>query len=153
MRKLIAFARQLTRDRAGSTVIETALVLPPLLIMSMGTFEVSRMVARQNELQKAANEARDVVLASIPDTDAKKTTLQQVLMTSTGLTSDHVTVAQVYRCSSGTTFVTATTSCGGGAWSTYIQVTLTDTYTPAWTSILKLGSSASYNVVRQVQIS
>lgn len=151
MRKLFDLARSLFTDNAGSTVIETALVLPPLLIMSMGTFEVSRMVARQNELQKAANEAGDVVLASIPDTDAKRTALQQVLMTSTGLTADHVTVAQVYRCSGGTTFVSVVTACTSG-YSTYIQVTLTDTYTPAWTAILKLGSSANYNIVRQVQI-
>lgn len=152
MIRIPTFLSRIAADRSGSTVIETALVLPPLLVMAMGTFEVSRMVARQNELQKAANEASDAVLAYNPQTDAAKTALQQVIMTSTGLSADKVTVTNVYRCGTDASFVTLYSSCSG-TYSIFVKVTISDSYTPAWTSVLKMGSPITYNVTRQVQVS
>lgn len=143
--------RALWRDRDGSTTIETALILPALLAMSMGTFDVSRMVARQNELQKAANEAGDVVIAANPDTQSKKDTLKAVIMTSTGLAQDKVTISNVYRCGVDASFVTLVSACAG-SFSTFVRVVLTDTYTPTWTKF-GLGGAVNYSVTRQVQVS
>lgn len=141
----------LLSDRNGSTTIETALILPALLAMSLGTFDVSRMVARQNELQKATNEAGDAVMATNPDTQEKKDTLKSVIMTSTGLTTDKVTVSNVYRCDVQTSFVTLVSACSG-TYSTFVRVVLTDSYTPTWTNF-GLGGAVSYSVTRQVQVS
>ncbi|MCB2056947.1 MAG: pilus assembly protein, partial [Novosphingobium sp.] len=38
-------------------LVETAIVAPVLVLMSMGAFQVSQVVARQTELQGAAAEA------------------------------------------------------------------------------------------------
>lgn len=141
----------LWRDCSGSTTIETALILPLLMAMAVGSFDVSRMIARQNELQKAANEASDVAIAATPDTDAKKSTLQSVIMTSTGLAQNKVTVSTVYRCGTDTAFVTLASSCTS-LYSTYVRVVLSDTYTPSWTQI-GLGGALTFNVTRQVQVS
>jgi len=146
-------ARRLLGDSRGVTAIETALVLPPMLAMSLGSFDVSRMIARQNELQKAANEASDVALAANPDNDSKRATVKSIIMASTGLTTDKVTVSAVYRCGTATSFVTSPTSCAtGSTYSTYVRVVITDTYTPLWTNF-GLGGPVSYSVTRQVQTS
>lgn len=141
-------------DNAGSTVIETALILPPLLALSLGTFEVSRMIARQADLQKAANEASDIVRAAIPDTDSKRATIKSVIMSSTGLATEKVSIAIVYRCSTGGNYVTGTNACdsGGSAQATtYIKLVISDTYSPMWRNY-GMGSSMNYVVTRYVQI-
>lgn len=144
--------RRLKDNQAGSTVIETALVLPVLLGLTLGSFDVSRMIARQSELQKAANEAGDIALAKKPTSDAQKATVKSVIMTSTGLTQDKVSVSTVYRCGTGSSFVIDAAACGTGTFSTYVQVTLTDNIAPFWVQY-GLGSSIPLSVKRQAQIS
>ncbi|MFM5906559.1 MAG: TadE/TadG family type IV pilus assembly protein [Novosphingobium sp.] len=152
LRELLA---SLGRDTAGSTVIETALVLPPLLALSLGSFEVSRMVARQNELQKAANEASDIVRAVTPDTSEKRQTIKGVVEASTGLTADKVAMSLVYRCGTNADFVLATANCTGGSSSgeisAFIKIVMVDTYTPLWNNY-GFGSAMTYTVTRYVQI-
>lgn len=146
------FLGRLLRNERGSTVIETAIVMPFLLTLSLGSFDVSRIIARQSELQKAANEAGDIALAKKPTTDTQKATVKSVIMTSTGLPTENVTVATVFRCGSDSTFVTDIAACGtGAAVATYVQVTLTDTVTPFWTQF-GMGSSIGLTVTRQAQI-
>lgn len=153
MSRLRHFLKRLRVSEAGVTAIETALIMPPLLVMSISSFDVSKMIARQSELQKAANEASDIALAVIPDNDSKRTVVKNIIMASTGLTTDKVTVSAVYRCGTATTFVTAQTSCTTGTtYSTYVRVVLTDTYTPVWTNF-GIGGTLNYSVTRQVQVS
>jgi Flp pilus assembly protein TadG len=148
-----SFFRKLGADRRGVTAIETALILPPMLMLSLGSFDVSRMIARQNELQKAANEASDIALAANPDNDSRRATVKSIIMASTGLTTDKVTVSAVYRCGTNVDFVTSPTSCTtGSVYSTYVRVVITDTYTPMWTTF-GLGGPVSYSITRQVQTS
>lgn len=151
--RLPSFLCDLSADRDGSTVVETALIVPLLLTMALGSFDISRIMARQNELQKAANEGADIALASTPDNDTKKNTLKSILMTSTGLPSNQVTVSTIYRCGTDTSYVTGQGSClSGQTVSTFIQVNLTDTVTPMWTNF-GVGSAIPINVTRQIQIS
>lgn len=146
------FAR-IWRDQTGSTVIETALIAPVLILLSIGTFDVSRMMARQSELQKAANEASDIVLAAEPTTEAKRATLESILEASTGLPTSKVVVTVAYRCDTDATYVTDATACSNqDTVTTYIKIVMTDDYTPMWTNFGIKGAFA-YNVTRQVQIS
>ena len=43
------------RDERGTMAIETALITPLLALMALGTFEVSNIVSREQQLQSAAN--------------------------------------------------------------------------------------------------
>ena len=149
MIRLRQLAARLRADSAGTTVIEVAIVAPVLVLMSLGSYQVSGVVARQTELESAAAEGSAIALASAPDTPAKRTTLQQVIMASTGLASNKVVVTEVYRCNSATTFVTASSSCTSGVTSKYVKIALTDTYTPAWTRF-GVGSNINFNVTRYV---
>ena len=151
---LRAFFIRMGLDSTGSTVIETAILLPPLLLLSFGSFDISRMMARQSELQKAANEASDIVRATVPDTDQKKATVKSVIMTSTGLATDKITLSTVYHCGTDSAFTTTTSNCNTNAEkvSTYIKLIITDTYTPLYTKF-GVSSGFTYSVTRQVQLS
>lgn len=133
--------------------IETAIVAPVLAMLSVGGFEVSAIVARQNELQSAASEAESIALAAKPDTAEKLATLKSVIMSSTGLSSTEVTVSNRYRCGTAATLASAAASCASGTtvW-TYVQITLSTSYTPTWQS-WGLGDTINYNVTRRVMIS
>ena len=142
----------LRRDTRGAMVIETAIVAPVLLLMSLGAFQVSTLVARQSELDSAAAEGAAIAIASPPNTSAKRTTLEQVIETSTGLTGSNVVVSEAYRCNSSTVYVTSASSCTSGVISNFLKIYLTDTYTPTWTEF-GVGSPITYRVTRYVQYS
>lgn len=140
----------LLQDQQGAMAIETAIIAPVLVLMSLGSYQVSSLVSRQSELESAAGEGAAIALASSPDTAAKRTTVKQVLMASTGLPTGNVTVTEVYRCNSSTVYITDSTTCTTGVISTFTKIYLTDTYTPAWTNF-GVGSAISYRVTRYAQ--
>lgn len=140
-------------DQQGSVVIETALVLPVLLILGLGGFEVSRLVSRNNELQIAIAEAGAIVLASLPDDQADIDLLEDIIESSTGLGDANVTLAKKYRCNSDASLVTDIESCATGAViSEFIEISVTDWYTPIWTKF-GVGRQVDYDFIRRVQIS
>ena len=73
------FFRHLKRDQQGTMVIETAIVAPVLVLMALGAFQVSQLVARQLELESAATEAAAIALAAPPEDAAKRTILTNVI--------------------------------------------------------------------------
>jgi Flp pilus assembly protein TadG len=145
---------RLLADQSGAMAIETAIVAPILLVLSLGGVEAGSMVARQSELQSAAAEALNIVQATTPETESERTAIKNVLRASTGITATNgVAVVEIWRCGTATTFERdQAADCGSAAVSTYVEITLTETYTPTWTAF-GIGSPLTYNVVRQVQIS
>jgi Flp pilus assembly protein TadG len=146
--------RRLAHANEGAMAIETAIVAPILLMLSLGGVEAGAMVARQSELQSAAAEALNIVQAAPPKTQAARNTVRDILKTSTGITDNSkVTVIPMFRCDTDAEFVDEETDCNPGDFvSKYIQITLVDTYSPRWTAF-GIGSEVDYNVVRTVQIS
>lgn len=151
---------RLRSDENGAMLVETALVTPVLVLMSLGAYQVSGIVARQTELESAAAEAAAIALASKPDTPTERTTLANVISASTGLpaatgtggtsgSSQGVAVAEAYRCGSATTLISNKANCTTGQLSSYVTITLTDTYTPPWAHY-GVGSPINYEVTRQV---
>ncbi len=147
----LAHLSRLRSDERGSMAIETAFVAPVLLILALGGFEVATMVARQTDLQSGAAEAASVVRAVVPETAEARTTVRDIVANSTGLTTEQITVTEIYRCGTSSDYVTTADSCGSGVEYKFIRVDLTDTYAPIWT---KWGVSQgfTYNVSRTVQI-
>jgi Flp pilus assembly protein TadG len=146
----------LRADITGSMAVETAIVAPILLVLSLGGVEAGSMVARQSELQGAAAEALSIVQAKPPTTAAHRTAIRDILKVSAGINDNtKVKVEEIYRCGATATFDDdgdEQHDCGVAEYSTYIKITLIDTYTPSWTA-LGVGSTINYNVVRTVQIS
>lgn len=150
LRRLANIAR-IRENENGSMAIETAFVIPILLILALGGFEVSSIVARQTELQSAAAEAAAVVRATIPETAEQRTTVRDILVTSTGLTEEQVTITEIYRCGTADDYVANSGTCGGATQYTFIQVDITDTYNPVWTQF-GISDGFTYNISRTVQI-
>lgn len=151
MARLRSLAR-LGADTRGAVLIETAIVMPVLVLMCLGAFEVSMMVARQSELQGAAAEAAAIALAAKPDTTEKIDTVKQVIETSTGLASGSVTLETVYRCQGMEGYYPDPDSCGTGtyAWR-YLQIDMHDSYAPLWTQF-GVDRPVEYNVRRFVMV-
>lgn len=151
-----SFLTRLASDATGAMAIETAIVAPVLATMALGAFEASNVVSRQQDLQSAANEASVIILAAAGGTGVSSADLEDILEASLGLQDSQLQLAQRYRCDDSGT-VTAikptTASCGNTKpIYTYVQLTLTDTYTPIWTEF-GVGEPVNYNVVRMVQVS
>lgn len=163
---MIALARfcRIARDNRGSMAIETAFVAPVLLMLALGGFEVSQMVARQTELQSVAAEAASVVRAVAPATDAERNTVRDILATSLCGNTDptvvegaatcgavSVSVTPVYRCGISTAYTTTSGACGLLTEYSFIRVDLADSYVPIWANY-GVGSGFDYFVSRTVQI-
>ena len=142
--------KRLCADNSGVFAIETAIVAPLLLLMSLGAYQISMLVARQTELQSAMAEAEAIALASDPDTSAERWILQNVIMTSTGLPEANVTVEEAYRCGDSSTYTTSATSCATGTvLSSFVKIRITDTLNPTWTQF-GMGSAFQFDQTRYV---
>ncbi len=164
MMNALARMARIRVDENGSMAIETAFVAPVLLVMALGGFEASSMVARQTELQSAAAEAAAVVRAVAPETASDRATVRDIVATSLcGKTQPVITDGQatcgsvtvdvdpVYRCGTATAYVTAAGSCGSAVEYQFIKIDLTDTYSPIWAE-WGVGSAVTYDVNRTVQV-
>ena len=148
--------KQLCRDQRGTMVIETAIVTPVLVLMSLGAFQVSSLVARQSELDSAAAEGAAIAIASPPNNTAKRTTLQQVVTASANgkpTNTAEVTVTAAYRCNSSATYITDPALCASGSViSNFVKIYITETYTPTWVQY-GIASAITFRTTRYVEFS
>lgn len=150
MRRLLSLLRA---DTAGSMAIETAIVAPVLALMSIGAFQVSALVARQQEIQSGAAQAASIAMAATPDDQAKIDTIKGILESQLGVTADQITITKVYRCNSDDDYVDAFTDCASGdIVASYLRITVDDTYQPGWVDF-GIGAPIQLHVVRTVQYS
>jgi Flp pilus assembly protein TadG len=149
---MVHHLRLLWRDARGSAVIETAFVCPLLAIMALGAFDVSRMVARQTELQDIAAEVSQMSMAKVPESIEDLEQLQSIAMAASGLSEDDVTIELAYRCNNDTTLQAASSSCeSGDEVSTLITIEMEDSYIPQWTEF-GIGSAVDLEISRTSQI-
>ena len=147
------FLTLLRRDERGTFAIETVLVIPLLAAMALGTFEVSNVVSRQQELQSAASEAEMIILAAANGTGVSSNDLKTIIKDSVGLTDDQLTLQAQWRCDAEEEKETDPSNCDiTKPISEYVKMTISDTYTPIWTQY-GVGSAVDYTVVRTVQVS
>lgn len=150
---LSKLAKTFANSERGSVAIETAFILPILATMTLGGLEVSSIVSRQAELQTSMAEAAAVVVARPPAEASDRATLEAIIEASAGLPADQVSMQLRYRCDTATTLESNASSCGTTAVvSEFIIITMTDTYTPAWTDF-GIGGPVNFNITRRVQIS
>ncbi|WP_188644180.1 TadE family protein [Tsuneonella deserti] len=136
--------------------IETAIVLPVLATLALGAFDASRILSRQQQLQSAANEAAEVVLAASSGPGINSSDLKTILVNSLGIQPSQLTIEQRFRCDASPTLVTtkptSETCAPPMPIYTYVRLNLTETYNPVWTQF-GVGSPVNYNIVRTVQTS
>jgi len=149
--EIVRALSKLARDTRGTAVIETAIVAPALVCLTLGGFEASRIVAHQHELQTGAGDAEQIVLAAASGSATDTPTIKTALVNSLGVSADNVDVDKLYRC--GTSSTLSSAQCSSGSWqSTYVEVTFHDSYTPLWTSF-GVGGPVNFRVARTIQVS
>ena len=149
---MIASLRRICGDVAGTAAIETAIVAPILMTLSLGAYEISKVVARQSELQSAAEQATEISLASTPDTAEEALQIERILVDSTGLDDSQIDVDLRYRCAAADTLTTSAGTCDEDELSTFVRIVMRDTYTPVWTEY-GVGDNFTFLVERTVQVS
>ena len=148
-----SFLRPLSRDNSGSVVVETAIVLPVLVMMALGGYEASHIISRESELQSAVAEGAAIVLATIPEDQAELDAIEAIIETSTGLPEGKVRLQIRYRCNASTDLHLTINECATGAViSEFIHLNVWDTYTPIWTKF-GVGGPVEYDIRRRIQIS
>lgn len=137
----------------GSMAIETAFVMPVLLVMCLGGFEASRIVSRNAELRTAVAEAGDIAIASPPDSESDIVAMRAIVRASTGADEDDVIVEERFRCDNDEALVDDKADCGvDAAISTFLEITISDTYVPMWTSF-GIGGPVDLGITKTVQVS
>src|SRR5688572_7002108 len=121
MSRVACLMRRLASSRDGTALIETAVLAPVIIMMAVGTFEASAMVARQSELQSTAEQATEIALAVVPDTADELAELKSILMESSGLSPHLIDIRLKYRCGSETTLSETLPSCSEESLNTYVS--------------------------------
>lgn len=144
--------KQILHDNEGAMVIETAFVLPTLLLLGLGGFEVSQMVAQNTEAQTALAEATAVTLAVTPDTQSDIDTIEDIIEKSTGLAEDSVSFTKKFRCGTDDAMVQDEANCTTGTVvSEFLEISITQVYTPIWKKI-GIGDDVTMGKTQLVQI-
>lgn len=143
--------RRLRHDTLGGMAVETALVAPVLALLALGTFDVGRVVSRQHELQHAATQAEQIVLALADPADLDKDAIKRVITTNTELDDSQVTLTEKYRCDVAV-LQTSNTGCAAGVQMyKFIEVRITETSQPFWTAF-GVGGPITHTVNRTIQV-
>ena len=147
---MIKRIKTLIESTRGSMAIETAIVAPVLILMTLGTFEVGTMVARQHELQSAANEAEIIVMSANQGASIELSDIKAILQSSVDVSADNISVEREYRCALNQNKTKIKGNCPtSGFIMEYINIRVRDTYTPTWTAF-GIGREINYEVDRSV---
>ncbi len=147
-----AFASCLLRCSRGAMAIETAVVAPVLVAMSIGTFEIGTLVSREQELQSSASEAEGIILAAAAGSGTDSGVIEDVIEESLDLEEDQVELEQRFRCNAETELRLDASACGTGATiAVYVRLEVTDSYTPVWARF-GVGRTIDYNIVRTIMV-
>ena len=146
------FFKRLAADRQGTMTIETAIVAPVLVVLALGIFEVGSVVARQHELQSSANEAAMIVLAANQGPKVELSEMKSIIRKSVDLADQEITLTREYRCALANGRVKDKGNCPTtGVVSSYVVITVNDTYTPTWTAF-GVGKDINFKINRSVLV-
>lgn len=143
---------ELVQNNRGALLVETAIVTPILVLLALGTYDASRLVTRQMELQSGIADAEAILLAANAGAETNTVELASILSNSLKLAASNVSVSRLFRCDADPNMVTSKDNCSEGAViSSYVQIRLQDTYVPMWTKF-GISKTFTYNVERMIQL-
>lgn len=96
-KSLVALARRLRRDERGVALVEMALSVPLLMLLCLGMIDVSRLVAAKLDLEQAAQQTTDFVLAKRP-TNSSTAKYVTEAANAAGVRATDVTVTFFLEC-------------------------------------------------------
>ncbi len=134
----------LAADERGTSYIELALIMPFLLLLLLGSVDMSRMISTRMDLEQAAQRTTDFALSSRPNGSDTSYLVAEAVAAS-GLSAQHVTVQLFLECN-GERMSDFNAGCpGGNVRSRYVTVSIQDEVEPMfdWSNLGGLlGTSA-----------
>lgn len=136
------------KDSRGVAAIEFCLTLPVLLLLTLGAYDVSRMVTQRLEYQQAVAEAAGLVLANPPQ-GSNYSWITGALTKATGLPVSNFTVSRETRCD-GTVVTTSACANASAEVSRYFTITVRASYVPMW-SHFGMNRAVNMTVTRTIR--
>lgn len=134
-RPLGGLLAHLIAEETGIAVVETALVMPFLAIVVMGTVDTARFGASQLKIQQAVN--RGLEMSMMAGSSLATSNIQSEAASQANVSTSEVTVTQTLECSG--TVTSWNSSCASGQETArYTQIAISTTFTPTFV----LGSLA-----------
>lgn len=138
-------------DSRGISVIETAFLLPILVMMLGGTMDVARAYSAKLSTQQAATRAMELAstkgVVSMNDTSVIKTDAA----TAAGVSENNVTVDAWLECSSVRQLDPNGSCLSTEETARYISVSISNSYTPIMSQLWG-GSSSTVNFVGKANL-
>lgn len=128
-------------DQSGNVAVEFALILPPTALMLAGLIEFGMAVNTSTSLENGARAGAQYALEQGLDLDGIDATVLGAA--NLDVVADDIDAEEFYECSdSWGTAVAVDTDCGDGVpLATFIEVTVTDAYTPFFPFLSSLTPS------------
>jgi Flp pilus assembly protein TadG len=122
--------RSLLADQRGNSLVEMAFVAPLLAALMVGTVDISRAYSARVKLEQAAQRAIEKVQVSNYDVNSDNPTIKADAEAAAGDGST-ATVTDWLQCGTSASKLAYTDACASGvAIARYVQVSITNTYTP-----------------------
>jgi Flp pilus assembly protein TadG len=148
---------RITGDEAGAAVIELALVAPMLALLTVGVIDISNAYSRKLALEQGAQRAIEKIMQTTGDTTVEDTlkveavcqvngTNQDGTCKTSPITTANVTVSYRLECTAPNGTITSQSSTVGDTFddmdcagatdreAKYLEVTVTDKYTPMFST-------------------
>lgn len=126
--------RSIFANDEGAALIELAAILPILLLLVMGTIDMSRIVAAGLDLEQAAQRTTDFALSKRPRS-ADGTYLKNEAISASGVAASNVTVEIFLECSGVRQSSFSAICPAGQSRARYVSITILDQIEPGfdWT--------------------
>jgi Flp pilus assembly protein TadG len=136
---------RLCRDERGNSFVEMALIAPVFAALLVGTIDISRAYAARIELEQAAQRATEKV-QQIQYLEDDKDDIKSDAEEAAG-TGSIATVTDWLQCGTSTTKHSYSDTCADGeAMARYVQVSISKSYTPMFTSSIFPDKSSNGTV-------
>lgn len=120
---------RLAADQRGTSFIELAFLMPVLLMLLLGSVDMSRMISARMDLEQAAQRTTDFALSSRPN-GSNTSYLVAEAASASGLPANHVTVDLFLECN-GSRMVDFDAGCpAGNVRARYVTVSIEDQIEP-----------------------
>lgn len=138
--------RSIRRDDAGTSFMELAFILPFLLLLLLGSIDMSRMISTRMDLEQAAQRTTDFALSVRPTSSSGQYLVNEAIRAS-GLTADNIGV-QIYLECNAVRQANFDTGCPvGQERARYVSVTITEQVQPFfdWSTMGDLLGTSSFD--------
>jgi Flp pilus assembly protein TadG len=135
---MVCKLNNLWRDKRGAAMIETAILVPVLGVMACGLADMSLGFRQKLDAQQAADRGVQFAI-NAGLTTATQALIQQEATTSSLPANATVAVDEWLECN-GVRQASFTGTCTSGTPARYVSVTVQDTYTPQYASMLTFNA-------------